>query len=154
MFQNLKKLFFSKSQTFAYIFLVALSGILWWAYTDIAIMFGNYGFIHTYTDIFLSVIMILGFPLFILVLFYRGLKFGKHENLNKKTGLGLVGGTIGTIISGCSCCGLTLAAYFGFLPLMNFLPYDGLELKIVATLGLLYALYALISELDTCKIKK
>ena len=154
MFQNLQKLFASHQRKVIYLVLVALAAFVWWVYTDIAIMFGNYGPLHTYFDISLSAIMILGFPLFLLALFYRGLKFGKEENLNGKTGVGMVGGIIGTIISGCSCCGLTLAAYFGFLPLMNFLPYDGLEIKVLATLGLLYALWSIVSELDTCAMKK
>lgn len=43
----------------------------------------------------------------------------------------MVGGIIGTIISGASCCGATLAASFGLLPLMSLLPYDGLEIKLI-----------------------
>lgn len=154
MFQNLKKLFSTKSRIIAYIILIAIAWGVWWYFTDIAIMLGNYGKVHTYTDITLSMIMIFGFPLFIMGMYHKWSLFGKHENLHKKSLLGTIGGTIGTILSGCSCCGLTLASYFGLLPLMNFLPYDGLEIKILGTLGLLYALYDIMKNLEVCQVKK
>ncbi len=117
-------------------------------------MVGNYGKLHTYTDVALSMVMIFWFPLFIMGLYHKGNLFGKHENLHKKSLLWTISGTIGTILSGCSCCGLTLASYFGLLPLMNLLPYDGLEIKILGTLGLLYALYDIMKNLEVCQVKK
>jgi hypothetical protein len=80
--------------------------------------------------------------------------FGHAENLHHKTGVGTIGGIIGTILSGCSCCGLTLASYFGLLPLMNLLPYDGLEIKILGTLGLLWAIWDTYKNLEVCQVKK
>lgn len=74
--------------------------------------------------------MIVGFPFFIIGILYRGMLFGHGENLHHKTGIGTLGGFIGTVLSGCSCCGLTLASYFGLLPIMGMLPYSGLEIKI------------------------
>jgi hypothetical protein len=35
---------------------------------------------------------------------------------------------------------------------MNLMPYDGLEIKLLGALGLLYALYDLMKNLETCKI--
>ena len=154
MFKNLKNLFSSWKYFISYIVLVFCAFWIWWSFTDVRIMFGNYWSLHTYTDIALSWIMILGFPLFILALIYRGWKFGKTENLNTKTGVWLISWIIGTIISWASCCGLTLAAYFWLLPLLNFLPYDGIEIKVLWVLGLLYALWGILSELESCKIKK
>ena len=66
----------------------------------------------------------------------------------------MIGGIIGTILSGCSCCGLTLAASFGLLPLMTILPYDGLEIKILGALGLLYATWDIMVNLETCRVKR
>lgn len=117
-------------------------------------MFGNYGKLHTYTDIALSMFMIFAFPLFIIALYHKGSLFGKKEHLNHRTGIGLLSGIIGTIISGASCCGLTLASYFGLLPLMSLMPYDGLEIKVLGALGLLYALYDLMKNLETCSVRK
>lgn len=116
-------------------------------------MIGNYGKLHTYTDVALSMNMILGFPLFLMGFWHKSSLFGKNS-IDAKTSTGIMGGIIGTIISGASCCGATLAAYFGLLPLMNFLPHDGLEIKILGTLGLLYALYDILQNLEVCQVKR
>lgn len=116
-------------------------------------MVGNYGKLHAYLDVSLSIIMILGFPLFLMGFYHKSMLFGKGS-LDKKSGTGIVGGIIGTLISGASCCGATLATYVGLLPLMTLLPYDGLEIKILGTLGLLYALYDILKNLEVCQVKK
>lgn len=154
MYSNLKTLFSSPARILTYIILVLLAWALWWSMTDILIMFGNYGELHTYTDIMLSVVMILIFPLFLVALGYKSWTYGKRADMSGKTGIWVIGGTIGTILSGCSCCGLTLAASFWLLPLMSFLPYDGLEIKIVWALGLLYATWDIMVNLETCRVKR
>lgn len=152
MFQNLKKLFYIKTRIFAYILLVMLAWWVWWYFTDVAIMVGNYGKLHTYIDVMLSIMMIVGFPLFLLGFWHKVTLFGQ-QSITGKSSTGMIGGLIGTIISGASCCGSTLAIYFGLLPLMTFLPYDGLEIKILGTLGLLYALYDVLKNLEICEVK-
>jgi hypothetical protein len=147
-------LFSSLQKIISYLLLVIVAGSIWWYFTDISIMFGNYGKLHTYTDIGLSMIMILGFPLFLMALYHKGKLFGKKETTGQKNIIGMLSGTIGTILSGCSCCGLTLASYFGLLPLMNLLPYDGLEVKILGTIGLIYATWDILVNLETCQIKR
>ena len=88
MFHNLNLLFRSHKRRFTYIICVLIAFLIWWEFTDVMIMFGNYGKIHTYTDIFLSSIMILGFPLFLVALFYKGSKFGTKANLDAKNSFG------------------------------------------------------------------
>lgn len=151
MSHNLRLLFSSPYRTLAYLVLVVLGAVVWWQYTNIRIMFGNYGNVHTSLDIAFSVMIILGFPLFLIALYYKSLKFGWTKNLGAKTGGGLIGGIIGTIISGASCCGATLAASFWLLPLMTLLPFSGLEIKALGVAGLLYALYDIIKNLENCK---
>jgi membrane protein implicated in regulation of membrane protease activity len=112
MYTNLKTLISSYHRLLSYLVLVILALAIWWYSTDIVIMFGNYGSIHTYTDIVLSMIMILIFPLFLVALGYKSYKYGKRADIGRKTGSGILGGIIGTIISGASCCGATLAASF------------------------------------------
>ena len=152
MYSNLKTLFSSPQRLISYLILTLLAGILWWYSTDIRIMFGNYGGLHTYTDIVLSILMILIFPLFLVALGYKSWTYGKRADIGAKTSTGIIGGIMGTIISGASCCGATLAASFWLLPLMSLLPYDGLEIKILGALGLLYATWDIMKNLETCKI--
>lgn len=76
MSHNLRLLFSSPYRTLAYLVLVVLGAVVWWQYTNIRIMFGNYGNVHTSLDIAFSVMIILGFPLFLIALYYKSLKFG------------------------------------------------------------------------------
>jgi hypothetical protein len=46
-----------------------------------------------------------------------------------------------------------LALSFGLLPLMNVLPYNGMELKIIGLLGLLWATWDIYRNLETCQLK-
>lgn len=154
MFSNLMKPFRNRYFILVFIVLILLGVYLWWNFTDVAIMFGNYGKIRTYFDITLSMMMIIGFPLFIVGILYKGYTFGHKENLHPKTGIGTIGGIMGTILSGCSCCGLTLASYFGLIPLMNILPYSGLEIKVLGILGLLWALYDTYKNLEVCRVQR
>lgn len=89
MFKNLLKPFRNKKLLFIYLFLVALATFIWWYFTDIAVMFGNYGSTHTWIDIGLSIVLIVGFPLFLVGIIHKGILFGSRENLHQKTGYGL-----------------------------------------------------------------
>jgi membrane protease YdiL (CAAX protease family) len=154
MFKNLNHLFSSTKRRIAYILMTIALASIWWFATDIKIIFGNYGNIHGYTDIILSILMIIGFPLFIVALTYRSLKYWKRADINWKSINWMIGGFIWTIISGASCCGATLATSFGLLPLMSFLPYSGLEIKLIGAVWLLFAIEEILKNLETCKIKK
>jgi hypothetical protein len=71
MFSNIRILFSSLSRIIAYTILVLIAAGIWYYFTDVSVMFGNYGPLHTYTDMSLSGVMILGFPLFILAIVYK-----------------------------------------------------------------------------------
>lgn len=75
MYQNLKTIITSPRLLLSYLLLVMIASSLWWYSTDIVIMFGNYGNIHTYTDIVLSMIMIFVFPLFLIAIIYKSYKY-------------------------------------------------------------------------------
>ena len=154
MFDNFLKPFKRTILLTLYIILLVSGFFLWRIFTDTGIMFGNYGKVFTYIDITLSMVIITLFPLFLIGVIYKGLLFGKKETLNTKTSIGTGWWIIGTIISGASCCGSTLALSFGLLPLMNILPYNGMELKIIGLLGLLWALRDLYRNLETCQLQK
>lgn len=146
---------FQKPTLFSlYVLLVIVLLLLWWNFTNIEIMFWNYGNFHTYADIIFSMIIVFCFPLFLIGITYKWLLFWVRETIGGKNGIGASGGIIWTIISGASCCGSTLAIYFGLIPLMTLLPYDGLEIKLFAVIWLLWANYDLYKYLEVCRIKK
>ena len=155
MLENTIKIILNSKQRLSLYIILVLVGIsIWWNTTDIKIMFGNYGYLHTYTDIFLSIIIILFFPLFIIAVGYKSWKYWKRTDIYWKLGIWFIWWIAGTIISGASCCWATLAISFWLLPLLSFLPYNGLEIKIIGVLWLIYALYDIIINLETCKTKK
>jgi hypothetical protein len=57
-------------------------------------------------------------------------------------------------VSGCPACSITLASYLGLAGVFALLPYNGLELKIVGTLVLIWSVYSNIKNLKVCSIKK
>ena len=75
MYKNIKKLFLSKYSFIAYVLLITIESILWWNTTDIYIMLGNYGHFHTYTDVVLSIIIIILFPIFLIAIWYKSWKY-------------------------------------------------------------------------------
>ncbi len=154
MLKNLKHLFDSPKRLVVCIILQILLLLIWWYTTDIKIMLGNYGTVHTYSDIILSVIMIITFPIFIIALIYRSWKYWKRADIDWNSINWIIWWVVWTIISWASCCGATLAASFWLLPLMSLLPYSGLEIKILGAIGLLYALWEILVNLETCKIRK
>lgn len=81
MYTNLKTLISSPRRILSYLVLVLLATGLWWYSTDIRVMFGNYGNFHTYTDISLSILMILAFPLFLIALIYKSWRYGKRADI-------------------------------------------------------------------------
>lgn len=159
MLHSLKKIFASRNRTIVYIFFVLGASTAWWYTTDVAVTTWNLGAegktLYVYLDLLVSWLVVLFFPLFIVAFSYRGYVLGDKRHLNKKSWLGAFGGLIGTILSGCSCCGVTMASYIGLLPLMSFIPYEWLlGIKILGLLALFYALYDLLKDLETCKLQK
>ena len=154
MIKNLLHLFDSFWRILSYISMVLLFTGVWWYFTDIRIMFGNYGNTHTYLDIILSILIILLFPILLLSVIYKSMKYWKRTDIEWKTITWVVSGILWTIISGASCCGSTLALSFWLLPIMSFLPYDWLELKILGFIGLAYGLINTLKHLETCQRKK
>lgn len=71
MIQNIFKPFYNKKLLFLYVLFVVVLFFVWWTFTDIGIMYGNYGSLHTNIDISLSLVMIFGFPLFLIGILYK-----------------------------------------------------------------------------------
>jgi hypothetical protein len=69
----------------------------------------------------------------------------------------MIGGIMSALITGCACCGVSLLSFLGLTSIISFLsifPYDGLELKVLAILLLIYSFIDLYRNLEVCKVKK
>lgn len=73
-------------------------------------MAANYeSYIFAYYDMFLSWCVIFLLPLLIASIIYKSMLFGQRSTHQKKSGLlGMLSGIISVMITGASCCGITL----------------------------------------------
>jgi len=111
---------------------------------------GNLGITFFVIQMFLDTAITLLFSLFLAATLYKMYRFRIPE---KKTGVWMLGGFLGVVVSGCPACSITLASYLGFASIVSSLPFFGIELKIVSLLLLLYVLYITLRDIDVCKVK-
>jgi hypothetical protein len=121
-------------------------------FTDISMIGGNFGNIYLWFQLIMQTLISLLFGLFVPISLYKIIMF---NSFSLKENLGSGGGTfLGVLVAGCPACSITLASYLGLASLVSFLPWYGLELKIIAVPILVYSIYSLLKDLKTCKIKK
>lgn len=153
MLSNLKQIFTNKYFAITFIALVIILFLVWQNFTDLTMMIWNYGKLYANTDIILSMMIIFWFSLFVTAFLYKSFTFWSKESIDTKSTTWILSGTIWTILSWASCCSVSLVAYLWLLPIINFLPYKWLELKIISIFWLGYAIYDLLKNLNSCKMK-
>mgnify|MGYP001567333870 CR=1 FL=1 len=120
-------------------------------FTNLDIIVGNLGYNYMLWQIIFQTLISILFGLFVPISLYKILEF---NSFSIKENLSSGGGTfLGLLVAGCPACSITLASYLGLSSIISFLPWYGLELKIMATLLLFYANYSLLKDLNICKIK-
>ncbi len=158
MLSNIFKVLKNPNSFIIWFLTTAIAIVLWYIYSDIEYVWGNYGLTFAYLDAFLSWMMIILFPLMIAGIVHRSLAFWSRWLTEKKSGfLGIAWGVISAFITWCACCGVSLLSFLGLTSVISFLsifPYDGLEIKLLAILLLLYSFSDLYRHLEVCKIKK
>lgn len=95
----------------------------------------------------------------VLVLLFAMIKLFVYKYLNvggkdRGSWAWLGGGILSLIVTGCPACSITLASYLWLSSMIAWLPYDGLELKILAVLLMWYGVYDMWKNLDLCEMKK
>jgi hypothetical protein len=112
---------------------------------------GNYG------EINLMVRQILDVSVLVLLFGLTKLFVYKYINVwwgDRGSGLWLWGGILSLIVTGCPACSIWLASYLGLSAFISWLPYDGVELKILSVLLMWYAVCDMWKKLDVCEIKR
>lgn len=128
-----------------------LIGSIFIYFTNLDLIQGNFGHSYMWAQIILQVLITILFALFVPISVYKFLEFNSFS-LKENTTSGL-GTFFGVLVAGCPACSITLASYFGLAGLVSYLPWYGLELKIIAVPLLVYANYSLLKDLKVCKIK-
>lgn len=158
MLQNLKKILIYRVSFFTWWITTFLAFYLWYSYSDIKYVAWNYqSYTFAYLDTFFSWVMILCFPIILSGIVYKSLHFWKKNIKKRSSFLGILSGILSTFITGCVCCGVSLLSLLGFTSVIAFLeilPYNGLEVKAVAVVLLIYSTLDTLKNLEVCKIKK
>jgi len=145
VFSNKKYLFFS---FFSFLFI----GIIFYYFTEVELIRGNFGEAYLWIQILLQLFISILFAMFLPISVYKYVKF---SNFSVKENSSSVFGTfLGVLVMGCPACSITLASYVGLAGLISILPFFGLELKVLALAFLLYANYSLLINLNACNVKK
>ncbi len=118
---------------------LALDYIIFSQSTTFRIFFTqNYDF-YNYASIILSIIIAIFFALSITMLVYIFEK--QKESAKESTPTTFVGVFFGAIASGCPVCGSWLLSIFGIAGSLAIFPFQGLEIKILAILLLIFSVY-------------
>ena len=103
----------------------------------------NYAF---FSFLFLVIIaLLLGVYVALFIFKIRMIKRGSGFS-------GFLGFIAGLLSSGCPMCGSVIFALLGFPLALFFLPFKGLELRVLSIILLLFSVYFLARSLDKCKI--
>ena len=120
-------------------------------FISLSLGFGETIHTHSYISLVLSSIL-LG-TLVSLIAFKVRMS---GDNLNKKSGFFATSGLfLAALAPGCAACGVGLIAIFGLSgALIQILPFDGLEISILAVAVLAFANWKVSKDLLTCKNSK
>ena len=110
------------------------------------------GVSYTIWTFFLLVVIALLLGVYISLIVYSF----KIKMKAKKIGgsIGIVGMIVGLFSAGCPMCGAFLFGLFGFPLALFFMPYNGLELRVLSILILVFSIYLISRSLTKCKIRK
>lgn len=148
--ENFKEVYSNKNYIIFTFITFTLIYTLFHYFTNSTIIKGNFGGLYLYTTILFQVIISLLFALFLPISIYKYVKFSNFSI--KENSTSAFGTFLGILVAGCPACSITLASYLGLASIISFLPYYGLELKIIAVPLLAYSNYSILKDLNTCKI--
>ncbi|MFT4244008.1 MAG: hypothetical protein ACMXYB_00955 [Candidatus Woesearchaeota archaeon] len=152
LFYNLKLVF--SNYRYGVLFVILNTLILYFFSTQMAdeLIKVNYGIIYYNLVWVLQILISVLLSLFILLTAFR-VSYFSTTSLTQN-GIGGLSSTLGILVAGCPACSITIASYLGLASFISFLPYDGLELKLLSFILLLIVNFYLLKDLQVCKFKK
>lgn len=150
----LKERLFEVFSEFAFILLfLVFSILLYWFFvsqTFDELIIANYGLIYYNVVWITQYILIVLLSLFLVLFLYKIYYFSKFDI--KGDSSGSFASIIAILVSGCPACSITIASYIGLAGFLSLFPYDGLELKFLGIILLLYAIYSTLMTLHECSV--
>lgn len=104
---------------------------------------------YTFLDLFITAIIASLFGIFVSLFVY---KFISVRKLSKTGILGSIGLTTGLFSLGCPTCGAFLFMLIGMPLALMYLPWSGMELKVLSVGFLLLSSYLITRGMTRCKI--
>jgi len=151
MIHNLSKVVQDPISLLRWSFIVWLMSILQYRQFDFELVLGNLWLAFAWTEVILYTSITLLFALFVMAQTYKIRYFCVAEK--KKTVGGFIGWLIGMVTVGCPACSITIASFIGLSWLIALLPFDWLELKVIAVCLLVRSNYTILRDLTVCIVK-
>lgn len=105
---------------------------------------------YTFLDLFVTAIIALLFGLFFTLFVY---KFILARKISKTGLLGSLGLAVGLFSLGCPTCGAFFFMLLGFPLALMYLPWGGMELKLLSVGFLLLSNYFIVRGMVSCKVR-
>lgn len=125
-------------------------GTFMFYFTNYNLIKGNMGVFYANFHVLLQSLIIILFGINISLLFYQLETTSKFNS--RTTGATSFGSIVSVIVSGCPSCGITLASYLGLTSIFSWLPFYGMEIKLIGISLLLYSTYSISKNLNNCEI--
>lgn len=152
IFKNLKLVFTSKRCIMLFLLVIFLFLLVGFFFFDYELTLGNTWGLITYLWLGLHILVTILFALFVVGQVYKFKTLWSVKDSGK--GQWIVWGILGSLITWCPSCSISLASYLGLSSILSLLPRHGLELKIAAVLLLLRSNVSMYRNLLVCKMKR
>jgi len=127
-------------------------GVLWRYFMDFDLIIWNQWHTVAYTEFILFLVFVVLFGLFVSISIYKVLYFRSGDVT--QIWLWWVGWFLSLLVVWCPACSITFASYIWLASMLSLLPYNGLELKVIWILFLLYSCFASLRTLQTCILQE
>lgn len=151
LYDNFIEVFSKMSYLSLALIIFILMSLLFYQFTEVDLIKGNMGLTYYYVNTFLQGFISVLFALFVPLSIYKFKLFNQFSV--KENSTSLVGAFLGTVVTGCAACSITLASYLGLAGAISLLPWYGLELKLISIPLLVYSVFFLLRDLKVCKVK-
>lgn len=152
IFSHYKQVLKDKRYLLFFVFVFSVIYYFFEIFTYKELIIGNYGIKYYLIQVLSQALISLLFSLFLTLSVYKYVVFSTYSPKEGTTSFFAT--FIGILAAGCPACSITLASYIGLAGLIALLPYDGLEIKLLAIPMLVYANYSVSKNLTSCKLSK
>lgn len=155
MLHNLKKIFSDPVSIIAWLCALGLMVWIWVFYLGgerLELISNNYSPTRMIIEVSIHIILSIAFSIFIAANVYKFRLYTKIETW--QSALWVVWSFFGVVIAGCPSCGVTIASAIWLAGLFTWLPFWGLEVKIIGLIVTIVATYLVVRDIFVCKTPK